>query len=679
MIFNRVSLQQLKHPCKILGLISLFLAIFLLFKLESPLNLTKSIGILFLVVSYYLFFLKTEKQRAAISNLIASSFSLAAAIFSLEITGGITSPFLLYLFVILACLPFKTPPFTTVVYSSLTLAVITAQTLSKNVGFAYLIFKIAIAFIPFMLLLAYLISQKIVTDKSKSQEITSEEEYFHENRFIHKLWELHDFIEDIQKASDNETLIISFLKYLRTALGLNDIIVVFKSAKKIIWYKISDGNLTSSEVSAYYNFDSVKRQDKIELLNNVTYSLLENYPNISVYANLTKKTAEENLHLARIATDLFLRKTQELELSSRKNALYEEILSLSEFAESVSVDAENQKLLEKAVSSLKIYSHIEKSLGFFCEKTDRYDPIPDKNRWIIKGRYIKHPEEFWINDFISAARECIKKLKPEIRHASKGSSHIFVIPVISNNNCIAVLGGVTSLTPEEIQFVIEFAEIIASLLSSSLSYLDALKSLDTERIHKVTHAYEYDKVNEIFEKLTKTISENKEEPSLLKEPYLEVKKISNIVYQLIFDLLPFLKHEKKLAIIDFVLNTLRISLKPYGFDIVSKVAVTEQISFEKEIKISKILIPLITNSFLYSESDRCYVFIEEEKEGLRIFIRDEGRGFDVKQVIENVKRNPEMHTGFRTISHLIKDMNGKLKIRSSVGKGTEVSIQIPVP
>ncbi|MGB8168846.1 MAG: PAS domain S-box protein [Chthoniobacteraceae bacterium] len=79
----------------------------------------------------------------------------------------------------------------------------------------------------------------------------------------------------------------------------------------------------------------------------------------------------------------------------------------------------------------------------------------------------------------------------------------------------------------------------------------------------------------------------------------------------------------------------------------------------------------LTNACQHSQSDRVRINLDQRAERVRIEIQDWGIGFDVKVVHKN-------HYGLDGIRQRARLLDGKCNIRSCPGKGTKISVELPV-
>jgi len=79
----------------------------------------------------------------------------------------------------------------------------------------------------------------------------------------------------------------------------------------------------------------------------------------------------------------------------------------------------------------------------------------------------------------------------------------------------------------------------------------------------------------------------------------------------------------------------------------------------------------LTNACHHSRSERISVSLLQREDHLRIEVRDWGVGFDPKTV-------PKNHFGLEGIRQRARLLGGKCSIRSKAGKGTSISVELPV-
>ena len=96
-----------------------------------------------------------------------------------------------------------------------------------------------------------------------------------------------------------------------------------------------------------------------------------------------------------------------------------------------------------------------------------------------------------------------------------------------------------------------------------------------------------------------------------------------------------------------------------------------------ENNIFRIIQEAINNSIKYSEADTIEVTLAEVDDDLIIEVKDRGRGFDTK-IVEARSVNIESGRGFFNMYERTEYINGRLNINSDPGKGTRVTLKVPV-
>ena len=97
----------------------------------------------------------------------------------------------------------------------------------------------------------------------------------------------------------------------------------------------------------------------------------------------------------------------------------------------------------------------------------------------------------------------------------------------------------------------------------------------------------------------------------------------------------------------------------------------DRLAITLENAIYRICQEALTNACQHSKSERVRVSLLQRGDHVRIEIRDWGIGFDVKAV-------PKNRFGLEGIRQRAKLLGGKYSLRSSLGKGTRITVELPV-
>jgi two-component system NarL family sensor kinase len=93
---------------------------------------------------------------------------------------------------------------------------------------------------------------------------------------------------------------------------------------------------------------------------------------------------------------------------------------------------------------------------------------------------------------------------------------------------------------------------------------------------------------------------------------------------------------------------------------------------EAEVVLFRVFKELIQNIIKHAEAKEVYFELSSDAGLVKMKVQDSGKGFDM----ESVKHNEGF--GLKSIVYRIKELNGEVSIDSQPGKGTNVSLFIPV-
>jgi len=101
-----------------------------------------------------------------------------------------------------------------------------------------------------------------------------------------------------------------------------------------------------------------------------------------------------------------------------------------------------------------------------------------------------------------------------------------------------------------------------------------------------------------------------------------------------------------------------------------------------QYKLIRIINNLLSNSTKFTSRGMIIVHIDEDKDYYIVTVKDSGFGISKKKVeeilaTENSENLYDAGVGLIIVRDLVREMGGKLKISTSVGKGTNVTISLP--
>lgn len=104
--------------------------------------------------------------------------------------------------------------------------------------------------------------------------------------------------------------------------------------------------------------------------------------------------------------------------------------------------------------------------------------------------------------------------------------------------------------------------------------------------------------------------------------------------------------------------------------------VAEDLEMGKQGVIFFIVEEAVNNARKHAEADHIWVRLHRKKDLLRLEIEDDGKGFDVDRVQSNYEQRGSL--GMVNLHERTELVNGIIKIESNPGRGTKVSVTVPV-
>jgi len=95
-----------------------------------------------------------------------------------------------------------------------------------------------------------------------------------------------------------------------------------------------------------------------------------------------------------------------------------------------------------------------------------------------------------------------------------------------------------------------------------------------------------------------------------------------------------------------------------------------------EVAIFRVIQELMTNAWDHAHCTSIDVSLDIDNNGVRASVEDNGSGFDVDQVMQAAEENKAV--GLVTLRERVEMLGGQLHLDSSIGRGTKISLEIPV-
>ncbi len=151
---------------------------------------------------------------------------------------------------------------------------------------------------------------------------------------------------------------------------------------------------------------------------------------------------------------------------------------------------------------------------------------------------------------------------------------------------------------------------------------------------------------------------------LLEEAYQEIRSMAHLKNSGVIATKGLLPAIQKLARNASTPRSLEIEVNDYGL--------SKKIDASLEISIFRVIQELVTNIIKHSKASEATISITQHEEILSIIIEDNGIGFDVRKKINNDGM------GLNSIEKRIEHLEGSIDIDSTIGKGTNILIDIPI-
>lgn len=108
----------------------------------------------------------------------------------------------------------------------------------------------------------------------------------------------------------------------------------------------------------------------------------------------------------------------------------------------------------------------------------------------------------------------------------------------------------------------------------------------------------------------------------------------------------------------------------FEFEFIKDSSDNERLSPQQDLELYSICLELINNIIKHSKASKVVIHYQKDEDEIQLSIFDNGKGFD--------KNQTESGMGLFSVSNRIKSLGGKWDINSDIGKGTTITIQIPV-
>ena len=96
----------------------------------------------------------------------------------------------------------------------------------------------------------------------------------------------------------------------------------------------------------------------------------------------------------------------------------------------------------------------------------------------------------------------------------------------------------------------------------------------------------------------------------------------------------------------------------------------------REVAVFRVLQEMLTNARLHSHATKIQVNLDVANDMVRASVEDNGNGFDPKEVLSPTSERKTI--GLPTQKERIEMLGGKMVVDSSLGRGTKVTVELPL-
>jgi two-component system sensor histidine kinase DegS len=102
----------------------------------------------------------------------------------------------------------------------------------------------------------------------------------------------------------------------------------------------------------------------------------------------------------------------------------------------------------------------------------------------------------------------------------------------------------------------------------------------------------------------------------------------------------------------------------------------QRLESHNEVTIFRVIQELVTNAERHAHCTSIEVSLDVDENWVRASVEDNGSGFDVEEVMQAVEQHKKV--GLSTLRERVEMLGGQFHIDSGIGRGTKVSLEMPV-
>lgn len=650
-------------------LISLLLAIFFTPRISSFI-----LFFIFLISFLSLTFLRIWKPETKL-NLKISLLESVLALVAFVITNNFFSPFFPYLLVAIFNLVQSSNPAISILFSLIVITLFNISALNNSV-LKPLIYPIN-GFTLILIATAYFLRNAQLHAKEILEKAPEEE-----SSELKLLDHLSNFHDAIRKAFTLSDVYIKTLDFLAN-FNISKFLVYSPSRETFTLVERKGEEISVEDATEKIDFEPRNPPDLV-VLNSDSFMKLTRLTEIVFY--VPELEAEESLLVGlRLGADLASHRISEVFLSESEKQLISRFSTLYETSQRISTTIGIKDALETAAKAVKEMTGMQKSVVLLASNPAEVEEAffnPDKT--VVKGRMDEHPEKIWQKGFFKAAVDCLSSLKPVIGSFGNFGITLLCIPISSRNKTYGIIAGITSLSKAEAKRDLKIMEIISSMLSLYFVNRELLSkqkdiavSEERDRIAKEMHDSLIQSLFSVLLLIEASINEIKQSPESGSKILLEIKqRLQEIIKetrQMILELYP---HALTDAGFRSALDRILSNFSGIKFNIDIDIPEHINLNLSLENALLRIVQEATSNAVRHGKADTVSISIQINENLLLLTVEDNGTGFDPEKI--NYFINSKEHFGLSSIFERTESLGGKAEIETQPGKGTKLSVKIPI-
>ncbi len=366
---------------------------------------------------------------------------------------------------------------------------------------------------------------------------------------------------------------------------------------------------------------------------------------------------------------------------SPRRLLQDELLaSLNDVASAVSSTLSVDEVLNTIVDRAKRVTSTQKAVLLLT--TDHSDTL-DFDTLTVRGSRDELPEEWWAGKIRDMASEVLHNGRTYLDHDKRQHALMLCAPIKVR------IGLLCAINDEDRPFTghqVEYLAILSSFAAAAVenarlaeenSYV--LLASERDRIAREMHDGIAQSLFSISLGLEVCKKQVFRDPQTVAERLEELQDELNVsmveLRRVIYDLRPAKLQELGLAA--SVEHWVKEATN--GRDVEGEVIVRGEPRFltgALEACLYRVAKETVSNIVRHADASHFEVLLDYKDRSVILFVSDDGRGFDVDQVL--ARRETDGSIGLHSITHRVRGEGGVVDIRSEPGKGTQVRVEIPL-